>query len=91
MESAEGEAWPGTGVHAGQSAGDVRVGVRPGWLEEVPLEMCLEGRTAATVDRFCPQSSAQGSLPGPCPAVCHKKHKFLVNPLLSVFPPLKLS
>lgn len=36
MESAVDGAWPGTGVHAGQRAGDIRVGVRPGWLEEVP-------------------------------------------------------
>lgn len=50
MESAE-EAWPGTGIWAGQSTGDSRVGVRPGWLEEVPLEMCLEGRDT----RYCGQ------------------------------------
>ena len=30
MESAVDGAWPGTGVHAGQTAGDIRVGVRPG-------------------------------------------------------------
>ena len=88
-ELAEDGAWLGTGTRAGLREGDVRTGVRPGCLEEVPFEMGLEGRTAAAVDGSPHQSSSQSSLPCPCPAVSNKKHSFLVSLLLSIFPPLE--
>lgn len=89
VELAEDGAWLGTGTRAGLREGDIRTGVRPGCLEEVPFEMGLEGRTAAAVDGSPHQSSSQSSLPCPCPAVSNKKHSFLVSLLLSISPPLE--
>lgn len=89
VELAEDGEWLGTGTRAGLREGDIRTGVRPGCLEEVPFEMGLEGRTAAAVDGSPHQSSSQSSLPCPCPAVSNEKHSFLVSLLLSISPPLE--